>query len=156
MKELISRVVSGFSYAVAINLIVFLVIMLITGNIPMVPGYLAYFENETMAMMVQLFLVGCLSAAFAGGTYLFELPRLGILMQSILFFVITSLVWIPIFGFCFGLFEYTPVLISFSCSYVGTYIICWIVAYKSSKKEVDKINSRLQELKEMRKNKSLA
>ena len=120
MLKVISRAWQGFAYAVAINLCVFFVIICATKHLPLVPTYRAYFTNDTFAMMLQLVLVGLMSAVFAAGTVIFEQSRIGLLWQSLLYFVVTSLVWIPISGFCFGLFVYKQTMISFLLSYIGT------------------------------------
>ena len=147
MIKVINRAWQGFSYAAAINLCIFFVIVCATKHLPLVPTYRAYFTNDTFAMMLQLVLVGLLSAVFAGGTVIFEQSRIGLLWQSLLYFIVTSLVWIPISGFCFGLFVYKQTMISFLLSYIGTYIVCWFVAYRTNKKEVEAINLKLSQLR---------
>lgn len=147
MLRVLERAWNGFAYAVAINLFVYFIIRSITGNLPLVPSYLEYVGNESFAIMLQLVLVGLMSAVFAGGTVIFDESRIGLLWQSLLYLIITSVVWIPVFGFCFGLFVYRQTMISFSLSYIGTYVICWLVTYRTSRKEVETINLRLAELR---------
>ncbi|MGN0391194.1 MAG: DUF3021 domain-containing protein [Wujia sp.] len=148
MVKVLERAWNGFGYAVAINLLLYFIVMSITGNLPLVPSYRDYVGNEAFAIMLQLVLVGLMSAVFAGGSVIFDESRVGLLWQSLLYLIITSVVWIPVFGFCFGLFVYRQTMISFSLSYIGTYVICWLVAYRTSRKEVEAINMRLAELRE--------
>lgn len=145
-KELTKRIIDGFSYAVAINVVVALICILIFKIEPLVPSYSAYFENKSMALLVQIILTGVISGTFAGGTVLFEQAKLGLLLQSLLYFLLTTAVCIPITGFCWGLFVYKTSALIFLCNYSATYFICWTVAYRSSVKEVREINRRIAEI----------
>ena len=145
-KELTKRIIDGFSYAAAINVVVALICILVFKVEPLVPSYSAYFENKSMALLIQIILTGVISGSFAGGTILFEQAKLGLLLQSLLYFLLTTAVCIPITGFCWGLFVYKTSAIIFLCNYFATYFICWTVAYRNSVKEVREINRRLAEI----------
>lgn len=145
-KELTKRIIDGFSYAAAINVVVALICILVFKVEPLVPSYSAYFENKSMALLIQIILTGVISGTFAGGTILFEQAKLGLLLQSLLYFLLTTAVCIPITGFCWGLFVYKTSAIIFLCNYFATYFICWTVAYRSSVKEVREINRRIAEI----------
>lgn len=145
-KELTKRIIDGFSYAAAINVVVALICILVFRVEPLVPSYSAYFKNKSMALLIQIILTGVISGTFAGGTILFEQAKLGLLLQSLLYFLLTTAVCIPITGFCWGLFVYKTSAIIFLCYYFATYFICWTVAYRSSVKEVREINRRIAEI----------
>lgn len=145
-KELTKRIIDGFSYAVAINVVVALICILVFKIEPLVPSYSAYFENKSLALLIQIILTGVISGTFAGGTILFEQAKLGLLLQSLLYFLLTTAVCIPITGFCWGLFVYKTSALIFLCNYSATYFICWTVAYRSSVKEVREINRRIAEI----------
>ena len=145
-KELTKRIIDGFSYAAAINVVVALICILVFKVEPLVPSYSAYFENKSMALLIQIILTGVISGSFAGGTILFEQAKLGLLLQSLLYFLLTTAVCIPITGFCWGLFVYKTSAIIFLCNYFATYFICWTVAYRNSVKEVREINRRIAEI----------
>lgn len=145
-KELTKRIIDGFSYAAAINVVVALICILVFKEEPLVPSYSAYFENKSMALLVQIILTGVISGTFAGGTILFEQAKMGLFLQSLLYFLLTTAVCIPITGFCWGLFVYKTSALIFLCNYFATYFICWTVAYRSSVKEVREINRRIAEI----------
>ena len=145
-KELTKRIIDGFSYAAAINVVIALICILVFKEEPLVPSYSAYFENKSMALLIQIILTGVISGTFAGGTILFEQAKLGLLLQSLLYFLLTTAVCIPITGFCWGLFVYKTSAIIFLCNYFATYFICWTVAYRNSVKEVREINRRIAEI----------
>ena len=145
-KELTKRIIDGFSYAAAINVVVALICILVFKEEPLVPSYSAYFENKSLALLIQIILTGVISGTFSGGTVLFEQAKLGLLLQSLLYFLLTTAVCIPITGFCWGLFVYKTSAIIFLCNYFATYFICWTVAYRNSVKEVREINRRIAEI----------
>ena len=145
-KELTKRIIDGFSYAAAINVVVALICILVFKAEPLVPSYSAYFENKSLALLIQIILTGVISGTFAGGTVVFEQAKIGLLLQSLLYFFLTTAVCIPITGFCWGLFVYKTSAIIFLCNYSATYFICWTVAYRSSVKEVREINRRIAEI----------
>lgn len=148
IKKGIKQAVSGFCCAVAINTILWVIFMMVIGFVPLVPDYAARFESEAEAIVIQLMLVGLMSAVFSGGTVIMELPKLSLLTQSILYFVVTTIVWIPVGWFCFGLGIYKTTLISFGLSYLVSYIICWTIQYRICKRSVEEINDRLLQLRQ--------
>ena len=145
-KELTKRIIDGFSYAVDINVVVALICILVFKIEPLVPSYSAYLENKSLALLIQIILTGVISGTFAGGTVLLEQAKMGLLLQSLLYFLLTTAVCIPITGFCWGLFVYKTSALIFLCNYSATYFICWTVAYRSSVKEVREINRRIAEI----------
>ena len=88
-----------------------------------------------------------MSAALAAGTAIFELERLSLVAQSIIYFIVSSAVWIPVGCFCWGLNKYAVTVVSMSISYLFSYVICWVISYKSNKKNIQQINERLVELR---------
>lgn len=146
LKSGLSRAISGFCYAVAINLIIFVILILVLGRTPLLPEYIAKFDSEAMAILIELFLIGLMSAVLAGGTVIFTMEKIGLITQSIIYFILSSAVWIPVGCYCFGLNKYKQTMVSFTISYVGSYIICWIIQYRSCKKSIAQINQRLLEI----------
>ncbi len=145
-KELTKRIIDGFSYAVAIYVVVALICILIFKIEPLVPSYSAYFENKSLALLVQIILTGVISGTFAGELFCLNRQNWAFLLQSLLYFLLTTAVCIPITGFCWGLFVYKTSALIFLCNYSATYFICWTVAYRSSVKEVREMNRRIAEI----------
>ena len=115
---------------------------------PVLPGYLAHFQSPVEAVLVQVILIGLSSAVFGAGSVIMELERISLLAQSILYFIITAVVWIFIGCFCWEIHKYPTALFSVSLSYTASYIISWMVQYKVCKRNVEKINTKLSELKQ--------
>lgn len=143
LKRTLLKTINSFCYSIAIMVTVYLIMMLSANHFPMLPEYIAHFRNETAALLVQLFLIGVMSAATAAGTVLLELEHLSLLVQSILYLIFCLCFWIPIACFCWGLHKYALSLISFLISFLVSYCISWIISYRLCKQAVNDINQKL-------------
>ena len=151
IKRALVRGMNSFMYAIAINVILALVIIAIIdepGFIPVVPDYAAHFESKHIALLLQFVLVGLTSAAFGAGSVLLEIERWSLLKQGIIYFIVTTIVWVPVSIFCWGINKYTTAFISIICSYVATYVFIWMLQLSQCKKSVAKINQKLIQMSE--------
>ena len=145
MKNLVIRFLNGFCYSIAITVMVQLIVVAITGVEFMLPEYAAGFDNEVQAYIVQLLLIGLMSAVASAGSAIMEVKRIGLIVQSILYFVLMLGTWIPVACYLWGFHKYTMSMISCLISIVVTYGICWGIQYKLCVRDVAEINRRLQE-----------
>ena len=146
IKSMLKRMVNSFCYSIAITTLLYFVMLKVANQMPMLSEYAAKFDNDVTALVVQLLLIGLMSASLAGGTVIMEIERLGLLVQSIVYFVISSAVWISVASYCWGLGKYIQSAVSLILSYSVSYAICWIIQYKTCKKNIDEINLRLKKL----------
>ncbi len=145
MKNILIRFVNGFCYSIAITMVVQLVVMMLTGNVVLLPEFAEGFENDVIAFGVQLLLVGVMSGVTSAGTILFELKRPGLLWQSVLFLLVMLAVWIPTACYLWGFHKYLTSMISSLVSIIVTYGICWGIQYKLCSRDVKEINQRLNQ-----------
>ncbi len=143
MKKILIHFVNGFCYSVAITMCVEMLLLTVAGVQVMLPEFVAKFESETVAFGVQLLLVGVMSGVTSAGTFLFELKRPGLLVQSILFLLLMLATWIPVACYVWGFHKYLPSMISCLASIVVTYGICWGIQYKVCRRDVQEINQCL-------------
>jgi len=152
LKKALIRGVLSFSCSVAINVVLYAGIIALGGfggQLPMLPEYLAHFDNEVLAMLTQCLLVGLTATVFGAGAVIMETEKIGLVVQSVIYFVITTAVWVPVACFCWGLHKYPSSIIGVGISYVISYVISWVIQYKACKKNVELINRRLQEIREV-------
>ncbi len=147
MKDFIIRMANGFCYSIAITAMIQLVVMGMTGKSILLPEYAARFDNELMAFGIELLLIGLISAMASGGTVLLELKRPGLIVQSILYFLLMLATWIPVACFLWGFHKYVTSFVSTLLSMIVTYGICWGIQYRLCIRDVKEINERLQEQK---------
>ena len=150
-KKAIQRGINSFVYTVAINVVIYTILIVLSKRpdfVPILPGYSAHFSSNTEALMVQLILIGFTSGVFGAGSVIMELERISLLAQSILYFIITAIVWVPISCLCWEINKYPQSFISVTISYVISYVISWVVQYITCKKSIEQINQKLAEMKE--------
>ena len=145
MKNIMIRVLNGFCYAIAITVVVQMIVVFITGTGFMLPEYAARFDNMVTAYIVQLFLIGFISAVASAGSAIMEIKRIGLVVQSILYFVLMLGTWIPVACYLWGFHKYIASMVSCLLSIIVTYSICWGIQYKICVRDVAEINRRLQE-----------
>jgi hypothetical protein len=151
LKRALLRGMNSFIYAVAINVILALVITAIVNKpdfVPLVPDYAAHFDSKVVALLLQFVLIGFTSAAFGAGSVILEIERWSLLKQSVIYFIVTTVIWIPVSIFCWGIDKYTAAFVSMICSYVASYVITWSIQYSLCKKSVAKINQKLIQMNE--------
>ena len=74
---------------------------------------------------------------------IYEKIELGFILQNIIYFLLTGVVWIPVICFVWQLYRYPAALVSTIGGFVLTYVVMSIVGYHITKKEVTEINARL-------------
>lgn len=147
---MIKKISFSFSISCCCGLVVYMLIELV-GNVilslkgfsGMTPEYLALFPSETLALGVAVLLHGVIGATFAAATFIYEKIEIGFLLQNVIYFILTGIVWIPIICFVWQLYRYPSALISTIGGFVLTYVVMSIVGYNITKKEVAEINVRL-------------
>lgn len=150
LKKGIVRGINSFVYSIVINVLLSIIIMAMVNKpdyLPLVPNYAARFSSNTMALMIQWILIGITSAAFGFWSIIMEFERLSLLLQSVIYFILTAIVWIPVALFCWDLGENAYSFITIVISYLISYIITWIIQYRSCKDSVNQINRKLDELR---------
>lgn len=155
LKKIFVRGINSFMYAIGIYVVIQTVVVAIveavtgeSGMIPVLPEFAAHFSNIYMAVYTQALLIGLTSAVFGAGSVILELERIGLVVQSVLYFLVTMAVWVPVGCFCWGLHKYLPTMISVGLSYVLSYSICWVIQYRQCRQNVEKINRKLSQLRE--------
>ncbi|MDF2845451.1 MAG: hypothetical protein K0R00_3877 [Herbinix sp.] len=150
VKRAFLRAFHGFMCGTVINVILALCIVAIVNKpdfAPLVPDYASHFESKIVALLLQCILIGLTSAIFGAGSVILEFERWSLLKQSVIYFILTAIVWVPVSIFCWRIDKYLPAFISFILSYTLTYIISWSIQLKICKKTVLEINQKLEELK---------
>lgn len=150
-KNAVKRAASSFSYAITINIVIACGILAVVRQpdfFPVLPEFAAHFATPVIGMLVQWLLIGLTSAAFGFWSVLLEKETWSMLKQCIIYFILTSMVWIPVSVICWGVGKYVQSFVSVILSYSISYIIIWIVQYRNCKQSIRQINQRLKELEQ--------
>ena len=146
MKEVLKRGFTSFALSSFAGLIVNLIIDIIMnargleGFSSMSPDYVALFPSVTIAAYVNVLLYGVIGATFALSTYIYEVERIGFIIQSIIYFIITSSVCVGITILLWQLHKYPAAFISTLAGYLATHIIMMVIEYRKLKADIKVIN----------------
>ena len=145
-KEVAKRAILGFIYGVFIGQTILILesLMKHDGNFYYVAASLVQFAGTKLgAVIIQYFITGLIGTTFAATTVLFEMDSWSLLRQTIIHFLITSIV-MYIAGFMCGWFPHTvgSTLIWFGI-FIVVYVIFWICFSSYYKNKVKKINEAL-------------
>lgn len=149
LKRSLVKGIYSFMFSIGIYVLIQFCIMAFAGGnvtfLPVLPEFAAHFTNLYTAVYAQSVLIGVISAAFGAGSVIMELEKMNLLLQSFLYFAVTTAVWLPVGCFVWGLHKYPVTMLVLSISYAISYVISWSVQYWLCKKNVDQINQKLLE-----------
>lgn len=144
----------AFSYMISamcgliVNLLIEVIVCAVTGMSefnPFSPEYLAMFSSERVAIEVYMLLQGMIGAAFAGMLFIFEFEKIGFVIQYFLYFLLTSIIWVPIVTLIWQLHRYPQALMGVLTGFALTYAIMAVVGYRVTKKEIRQVNLLLEQ-----------
>lgn len=146
-KKLAIRGLFGFTCSVLIGQLVSILISLGTGSgefYPVTEEFRALFSSEISAVITQLILIGLIGTTFSISSVLFEIEEWSFLKQGLIHFIITSIVWIPVVYLCWMPKGYSGLVILL-INLLGTYIITWLIHYLLNRRNIKKINEKINE-----------
>ena len=152
MKDVFKRICVSFAISSFCGMIVNLLIDLIANAagaedfMSISPDFVRLFPTTTIAAYVNIMLYGVIGASFAGMTFVFDLPRPGFVIQSIIYFIVTASVCIGITILLWQLHRHPQALIPTLAGYGLTYVIMGTVEYRELKKKIREINEDLKAL----------
>ena len=177
MKESLKRGLFSFAISAFFGLIINLLIDIIAnmcgaeGFVSMSPNFIALFPTSVMATYVNIILYGLIGFVFAITTFIYEVPRLGFVIQSLFVFAITTFIYeVPRLGFviqsliyfvitggfCVGVTIFLWQLHHYPSALIGTlsgYAVCHVIivtaAYRDLKKDIKEINEMYTEDNEL-------
>lgn len=151
MRTLLKR--CGISFMISslcgliVNMLIEIIVKEITGDeafSPLTPEFRALFSSDSIAIYVNILLYGVIGLTFSVFSFIYEIERLGYIVQNILYYIATGMIWVPIIVSMWQLQRYPQTLISTFSGFVVTYIIMTIVGYKIKRREIDRINLVLE------------
>ncbi len=146
MKEVLKRSVFSFfisSFAgVTVNLIIDCILNASgeAGFISMSPDYVRLFPTPVIAAYVNVLLYGLIGFTFSVMTFIFSVERIGLLLQNIIYFVVTSAVCVSITMILWQLQKYPAAFICTLAGYAATHVIMFIIEYRNLKNDINEIN----------------
>ena len=104
------------------------------------------FESPVMAAYVNILLYGVIGFTFSAMTFVFDLERVGFLIQAVIYFIVTAGVFVAITVILWQLHRRPEALVSSLAGYAVTYVIMCVVMYKQLRKDMEEINKNLNDI----------
>ncbi|MCQ2557826.1 MAG: DUF3021 domain-containing protein [Oscillospiraceae bacterium] len=147
--KLLKRGITSFLFSASISMICLLLIELITGLCgvhvsPMTPEFAALFPSPTIALETDILLYGVIGFGFSIMTFLYEIDRLGFILQNILYFFATAVFWVPIVTLVWQLQRYPQALGYTILGFFLSYVIMCILGYRTTKRDVEAVNRAIR------------
>lgn len=143
----------SFLLSAVISMICLLLIECISyklGNLicPMPRDFVARFPTETMAFGADILIYGLIGAVFAGMSFIYDIDRLGILVKSAVYFVGTTVFWLPLTLFIWELWRYPVALVCTIGGFLLSELITTVSGMREVKRNVEMINRALDKREE--------
>ena len=148
MKEMLKGGFRSFAISALMGTLVNMIIDIIvngtgqTGFISMSPDFLAVFPTPVLAAYVNVILYGLIGLTFASMRFVYELERIGFVLQSVIYFLVTSAVCVSITIVLWQLHKYPIGLICALTGYGITHVIIISIEYRRLKKDILLINEQ--------------
>lgn len=132
-------------WGMACNMIIEIVVRIVSGidYSPLTPEFIAMFPSVTIAYGVDMLLYGVIGLAFSSMLFIYEIDRIGFVLQNAIYYLVTGIVWIPIVAFLWQLWRYPQALVCTIVGFVMTDVIMTVVGYRTTKRNIRELNTAL-------------
>lgn len=146
-KKLLQRSIIGFPVGVTIGYLITIFISLGWGSgdyLACVPEMASAVGSEVGAVALQALLCGLMGAAFAASSVIWEVEHWSMVQQTGLYFLILSLVMLPIAYFSYWMEHTVQGFLSYFGIFVLTFAAMWLMQWSLGRRNVRKMNEKLQ------------
>ena len=132
-------------WGMACNMIIEIVVRIVSGidYSPLTPEFIAMVPSVTIAYGVDMLLYGVIGLAFSSMLFIYEIDRIGFVLQNAIYYLVTGIVWIPIVAFLWQLWRYPQALVCTIVGFVMTDVIMTVVGYRTTKRNIRELNAAL-------------
>ncbi|MCX4339103.1 MAG: DUF3021 domain-containing protein [Lachnospiraceae bacterium] len=149
-KKIMLRAISGLPIGLSIGYLITIVISLIWADgyyASCVPALAETMGNEINAVILQALLCAILGMGFGGCSVIWEIEDWGIAKQTGIYFLIVSLIMMPIAYVTYWMEHSVWGLVSYFGIFAFIFAIVWAIQYGRAKHNVKKINERMESLR---------
>ena len=150
IKEILKRGAISFAISSFAGLMINLIIDLVADAAgakdfcSISPDFMALFPTTALAAYVNILLYGLIGATFAMMTFIYEFERIGFVIQSIIYCLVTGGVCMLITVLLWQLQRHPEAFVSTCLGYLAAHVIMIVVQYRALKKDISVINTELQ------------
>ena len=143
-KKIIMRGLFGLPTGIAIGFVITLIISACIGNgsfYPVTPELIDTMGNELNAVILQTVLCAIMGVGFAAASVIWELDSWSLAKQSGVYFMIISVVMLPI-AYVTNWMKHTILgVLSYVAIFAAIFVVVWLSQYLLWKRQIKKMNA---------------
>lgn len=146
-KKVILRCISGFPIGLSIGYLITIVISLIWADgyyASCVPELAERMGSEIGAVTLQALLCSILGMGFGGCSVIWEIESWGIAKQTGIYFLIVSLIMMPIAYVTYWMEHSIQGIVSYFAIFILIFAIVWVIQYSRAKHNVRQMNKKME------------
>ena len=143
-KKIIMRGLFGLPTGIAIGFVITLIISICIGNgsfYPVTPELIDATGNELNAVILQTVLCAIMGAGFAAASIIWELDSWSLAKQSGIYFMIISVIMLPIAYFTNWMKHTALGVLSYVAIFVAIFVVVWLSQYLLWKRKIKQMNT---------------
>ena len=146
-KKIILRGLLGLPIGIAIGFVITLIVSVCIGRgsfYPVAPELVDMMGNELNAVILQTVLCAVMGAGFAAASVIWELDSWSLAKQSGIYFLIISVIMLPIAYFANWMKHTVVGVLSYAGIFVAIFAAVWLVQYFIWKHKIKKMNALIE------------
>ena len=143
-KKILMRGLFGLPTGIAIGFVITLIISICIGNgsfYPVTPELIDATGNELNAVILQTVLCAIMGAGFAAASIIWELDSWSLAKQSGIYFMIISVIMLPIAYFTNWMKHTALDVLSYVAIFVAIFVVVWLSQYLLWKRKIKQMNT---------------
>ena len=143
-KKILMRGLFGLPTGIAIGFVITLIISICIGNgsfYPVTPELIDATGNELNAVILQTVLCAIMGAGFAAASIVWELDSWSLAKQSGIYFMIISVIMLPIAYFTNWMKHTALGVLSYVAIFVAIFVVVWLSQYLLWKRKIKQMNT---------------
>jgi hypothetical protein len=143
-KKILMRGLFGLPTGIAIGFVITLIISICIGNgsfYPVTPELIDATGNELNAVILQTVLCAIMGAGFAAASIVWELDSWSLAKQSGIYFMIISVIMLPIAYFTNWMKHTVLGVLSYVAIFVAIFVVVWLSQYLLWKRKIKQMNT---------------
>lgn len=143
-KKILMRGLFGLPTGIAIGFVITLIISICIGNgsfYPVTPELIDATGNELNAVILQTVLCAIMGAGFAAASIIWELDSWSLAKQSGIYFMIISVIMLPIAYFTNWMKHTALGVLSYVAIFVAIFVVVWLSQYLLWKRKIKQMNT---------------
>lgn len=143
-KKILVRGLFGLPTGIAIEFVITLIISICIGNgsfYPVTPELIGATGNELNAVILQTVLCAIMGAGFAAASIIWELDSWSLAKQSGIYFMIISVIMLPIAYFTNWMNHTVLGVLSYVAIFVAIFVVVWLSQYLLWKRKIKQMNT---------------